>query len=430
MILQFKVKNYRSYKEEVTFSMEAEASKQKSSNIFEFQLGNQQSVKYLKTSAIYGANASGKTNLIRSLYVLIRFIVNKPKIDERIELYEPFLFNNEYRNQPGYFELTFIGPRGYKYIYKLQITANTVLEEELNYYPNNRITNLFRRSIEHPEQRIHLGILGDSKDKKQIAVFSNQLLLSKFGDDEPDELLSDVFLHFKNYFVLNAVNHKHKDDLQLRVSQELFNNNRLQRKVALLIQAADTKISGIKLQRLEDHDLDHLNPETKAAVKRDPYIIYALHDSYNGETKSTDQISVNIQEESKGSQTLYALGGKILSTIENGGVLIVDELDTSLHPFITKLIVLLFQSEKINPKGAQLIFTTHDVSLLDRDLLRKDQIWFAEKSDMGVTDFYSLQDFEGLREDTPFEKWYLAGKFGALPNIKSLEKIFEDVSAD
>jgi len=127
---------------------------------------------------------------------------------------------------------------------------------------------------------------------------------------------------------------------------------------------------------------------------------------------------------------LYILGGLVVRTLEKGGVLLVDELDTSLHPFLTKLIVMIFQSEKINNKNAQLIFTSHDVSLMDRDLLRKDQIWLAEKSDPGNSELYSLQDFDNLREDTPFEKWYMAGKFGGLPNIKSVENIFDDVNAN
>jgi AAA15 family ATPase/GTPase len=116
------------------------------------------------------------------------------------------------------------------------------------------------------------------------------------------------------------------------------------------------------------------------------------------------------------------LGGKILRTLEKGGLMIVDELDTSLHPFITKMIVMIFQSETTNPKNAQLIFTTHDVSLLDRDLIRRDQVWIAEKNEKGSTELYSLQDFD-VREDTPFEKWYLAGKFGGLPKIKSIESL-------
>ena len=125
-----------------------------------------------------------------------------------------------------------------------------------------------------------------------------------------------------------------------------------------------------------------------------------------------------------GTQSLFVLGAKIIEALEDGSVLIIDELDTSLHSFITKMIVMLFQDPDINKNHAQLIFTTHDISLLDKDLIRKDQVWITEKSEKGETDLYSLQDFENLREDTSFDKWYLSGKFGGVPQIKSLKEFF------
>ena len=122
--------------------------------------------------------------------------------------------------------------------------------------------------------------------------------------------------------------------------------------------------------------------------------------------------------------TVFALGGRLLQAIEDGEVIFVDELETNFHPYLSKLLVSLFQNPRINKKNAQLIFTTHDVTLLDKTLFRKDQVWFTEKDIYGATNLYSLQDFSDVREDTPFDKWYLAGKFGGIPNIKSLESLF------
>ena len=136
------------------------------------------------------------------------------------------------------------------------------------------------------------------------------------------------------------------------------------------------------------------------------------------------ETTLSLLEESIGTQSLFVLGAKIIETLEKGSVLVVDELDTSLHSFITKMIIMLFQDKNINNKNAQLIFTTHDISLLDKDLIRKDQVWITEKNDKGETDLYSLQDFENLREDTSFDKWYLSGKFGGVPQIKSLKDFF------
>jgi AAA15 family ATPase/GTPase len=427
MILEFKMKNYRSYRDEVVFTMEAEASKQKPQNITELELSSQQnSLRTLKTAIIYGANASGKTNVIRALYFLLEYILEKPKINERISLYDPYLFDKSFQQEPVEFELTFIGPASFRYIYKLKINATEVLEEELSYYPGIRPALLFKREPFNPDKTIQAGKLGSSRNNREITIFKNQLLLSKFGDDEPDELLSEVFLHFKNYFVMNAVSPMMMDDILSRVNKDVSENKILKLKLERLIREADTKIAGIFL---EEKSSENKNVELsdRRSSKADNYNLFGVHEMYHSDHKTDETYRLNIRQESRGTRTFYILGGKILSTLQYGGTLIVDELDTSLHPFITRMIVRLFQSEKTNPKGAQLIFTTHDVSLLDRDLVRKDQIWFAQKSEMGTTDLYSLQDFEGLREDTPFEKWYMAGKFGGLPSIKSIDTIFDGI---
>ncbi|NJN77602.1 MAG: ATP-binding protein [Saprospiraceae bacterium] len=134
------------------------------------------------------------------------------------------------------------------------------------------------------------------------------------------------------------------------------------------------------------------------------------------------EAELSFKEESTGTKTVLILGGLLLETLEKGGIVFIDELDTSLHTYLAKLLVMLFQNQKVNNKNAQLIFISHDTNLLDRTLLRKDQIWFTEKDEQGVTELISLQDFTDVRQNTPYEKWYLAGKFGALPNLKSIEK--------
>jgi AAA15 family ATPase/GTPase len=121
---------------------------------------------------------------------------------------------------------------------------------------------------------------------------------------------------------------------------------------------------------------------------------------------------------------LFWRGRLILEKLQQGGVLIFDELDNSLHPKLVRLLVLLFTNPRSNPKNAQLIFATHEVTLLDRDLFRTDQIWFTEKNQFGETQLFSAQDFDGVREDVPFDKWYMAGKFGGLPKFEDIETIF------
>lgn len=409
------MKNYRSYKNETVFSMEANSYAHKLANVFE--VGNdKQMFSLLNTAIIYGANASGKSNVIRALFEIIYFIKVKPKVDEKIKFYEPFLFDIKQKDLPCEFELVFLDKNAIKYHYKFSILEDRVVSEELNYYPNGKKTKIFTREPYNSKNRVQKGVLGDSFKNKEINVFANQLILSKFGDDEPHDLLTEIFLCFNLYEVINATNAKHKDFYDNKVSSDLFDNTHLKNKVCQLISAADTKIKSI--------DVTYKDAETQdMSTRNNPFQVFGIHDLYHN-NKIIGEETLSFSNESTGTQTLYVLGGKIISILESGGVLAIDELDTSLHPFITKMIVMIFQNKNLNPKNAQLIFTTHDVTLLDRDLIRRDQIWISEKDEKGVSDLYSLQDFDGVREDTPFDKWYLAGKFGGLPKIESIESIF------
>jgi len=246
------------------------------------------------------------------------------------------------------------------------------------------------------------------------------LLLSKFGDDEPNEILTPVYLYFNQMYIHNSTNRIHHEVLSASVSEDIIKNKSLKGKLEKLIGVADTKIVGIELSKVGEESSNE-----KYLWRKNDYNVFGLHRFFE-ELMEIGTRPLNFKEESVGTQNLYALGAKIIEAIELGSVLVVDELDTSLHPFVTRMIVSMLLNEEINKKNAQIIFTTHDVTLLDKDVIRKDQIWISEKGDDGCSDLYSLQDFDGLREDTPFEKWYLAGKFGGIPQIKSIKNIFED----
>ncbi|MBK8627425.1 MAG: AAA family ATPase [Saprospiraceae bacterium] len=229
MLLQLKMKNYRSYKNETVFSMEANSYAHKPDNVFEVGKEKQQ-FRILNSAIIYGANASGKSNVIRALFEVLSFIVFKPKVDEPVRLYEPFLFDIDQKEQPCEFELVFLDKNAIKYHYKFSILKDQVLSEELNYYPKGKITKVFTREPYKAKNRVQSGFLGDSFKNKEINVFGNQLILSKFGDDEPHELLTEVFLYFKSYEVINATNAIHKDFYDKKVSGVLFINDHLKRR--------------------------------------------------------------------------------------------------------------------------------------------------------------------------------------------------------
>ncbi len=252
MILQLKVKNYRSYKEETVFSMEANSTSHKLENVFEIKNDKQKS-RLLKTAIIYGANASGKSNVIRAFFELRKFIIHKPKVGDDIELYEPFKFEVGSKEKPCEFELTFVGPNKVKYIYKMTILIDRVLEEELYYYPNGKKTTVFKRAKFKESNRVQKGILGDSFGKKEINVFANQLILSKFGDDEPHELLTEVFIYFRKIEIINATNENHKEFYLKKVNEDLYEDKQLKQKLVKLIKAADTKIFDINITKIKDN---------------------------------------------------------------------------------------------------------------------------------------------------------------------------------
>ncbi|MFY8186624.1 MAG: AAA family ATPase [Flavobacterium sp.] len=409
MILNLTLKNYRSYKDEVVYTLEASSSKAKEFNYFE-----REDFKVLKTSLMYGPNASGKSNIVRLFFELRNLIIKKPKVDESIIIYDPFKFEINSSKNPIEIDLEFlIDNIKYKYITKIQ--EDYVCEERLYYYPNKREVVLFERNEFNPETTIQKGILGSQFGKKEISVFKNQLILSKFGDDEPNEVITEVYRYFNKMFVYNSTSKIHYEVFSNKVSGDLLENKVLKYKLEKLINFADTKIKGIDITKIGTSE----NSVVGYLWKKNDFNIKGIHDLFDGD-KLVGKSDLSLLEESVGTQTLFVLGAKVIAALESGSVLIVDELDTSLHSFITKMIVMLFQDKNINSKNAQLIFTTHDISLLDKDLIRKDQVWITEKNEKGETDLYSLQDFENLREDTSFDKWYLSGKFGGVPQIKSL----------
>lgn len=431
MILNITLKNYRSFKTESTFTLIAESSKNKEQNVFIQPLAKgEDEIRLLNTALIYGANASGKTNLLRAIFEIIRFIgKSKPKAGEKIPIYDPFLFASETKESPVEFTIEFVGKDNIKYKYELSFNSKNVIKEELTYWPNNKLTLLFSRALpDDLESLKHIGQLGSTYKNKEIEIFHNQALLSKFGEEIPNEIISEVYIYISKIEVINACSSRKLSTLRKETREKMAKDSTLLQKMNELIQFADTGLNGINIKEINEADLNLPKdiPDTaKNKFLNDyKYFVTGKHPFYQNSQLSKEEEQLPFDEESQGTNTLFALGGRLLQAIENGEVIFVDELETSLHPYLSKLLVSLFQNARINKKNAQLIFTTHDVTLLDRTLFRKDQVWFAEKDKFGATNLFSLQDFNDVREDTPFDKWYLAGKFGGIPNIQSLEALF------
>jgi AAA15 family ATPase/GTPase len=427
MVLEFKVENFRSFNSPQVFSFVAETTKSKPNNVFEVSLPKGTSVRLLKSAVIYGANASGKSNFLRAFQTLRHLVIQSDsyKIGKEIDLFEPFLLNKSSREQPTKLELTFIlgGDENIKYRYSIEFNAKEILAESLDFYPNGQVANLYRRK----KNGNNYDDIETGKALKKTGVpklfLKNQLILSKFGS-EPHEQLNAVYHFFDDIRVGNTLDSVSIAEIVEQLSEQLDKpeNDLFRQKLTLLVKAADTKIEDILIGGLNERERNALtnmpfSEEFKANAPNKKHIL-GRHKVYeNGQAVGVEDFGFH-SDISVGTKTMLAIGGLILTKLEKGGLVVFDELDNSLHPKISRFFIQLFHSLNVNKGNAQIVFSTHEPLLMDKDMFRSDQIWFTEKNQFGETELYSAQDFEDVREDIPFDKWYMAGKFGALPNIQ------------
>ena len=434
-LLEFTIQNYRSIKTQETFSLLAEAGKSKSDNVFEAPVRKKEStapLRLLKSAVFYGANASGKSNFIKAMTTLkwLATRSNSLHVEDPIKVYAPFRLDTETAEAPTLFSIVFL-IETIKYEYTISFTEVAILEETLSFYPVGKRTNLFKRVVTEAADFTSV-TFGAQLDKKglPINVFNNQAYLSKFGSDVPHQQLTTVYKFFDNLEIWNALDNLDVARLCREVSKTIANgkDEALRLRLSQLIRVADTRIEEVRAIELQEEDFQlpsSLPPNIQAEIiKQNSLRTVAVHNRYEGEQlKDTVEFDL-LKEESQGTKVLFALGGIIIEILNEGGILFFDELDNSLHPKLCKFIMELFKNPASNPKGAQLIFATHEASLLDRASIRKDQIWFVEKDRYGSTTFYAASDIEEVREDTNFENWYRIGKFGAVPNIKKMNFLF------
>jgi AAA15 family ATPase/GTPase len=297
--------------------------------------------------------------------------------------------------------------KGIKYEYEFSYNKKDILAEKLSYYPKNESVLIFER--ENTEESRHKIKFGALPKKQKLEVFNNQLLLSKFITDTPHDVITPAANYLANIIVVNGYNGNMLNNRYNEVIEWMSADEENKRKLAALLAFADTGVKDFEIKK---------HPEFP-----ERYSLRAAHTLFKNKEKiGTEDLS--IFEESFGTRVLFVFGGKILQALNSGTPLFVDEIDSGLHTYITQFLVDLFRNEKINSQNAQLIVTTHDVNLLDQHLIRKDQVWFTEKDKFGCSQLFSLSDFEDVKEDTPFAKWYMSQKFGAVPVLKSLEGLF------
>ena len=422
MLVEFKVANYRSFREEQTLSLVASKDTQLSDNYVD-----QGKLRLLKVVGIYGPNASGKSNLIKALSTM-RDIIEKPgKPGERLPV-APFKLHDKYRNEPTSFEVTFIHEES-RYQYGFTATTERVHDEWLYAYPKGRSRDIaqtwferkFNRKTEETEWNFGSYLKGE-REKLKDRTINNVLFLSA-GAQWNNKQLTTVYKWFSERFLIILPSERptvttidmladaQKDEEFKKVWYDYLGS---------MMRCADFGIHGVNI-KIEEFDLE------KMELPAD--MLESVHEEILGNLKvefihraepAGKEVCFSNLEESNGTRRFFELAGPWLSAITEGRALLVDELEASLHPHLVRELLKWFQNSKLSGVGAQLIFTTHDTSLLDPELFRRDQIWFTEKDEHGGTRLYSMLDYKP-RKGEAMQKGYLSGRYGALPIIKSFE---------
>lgn len=423
MIIDFTVKNFKSIKEQQTFSMLASTIKDEyPGNVF--QPGEEKKLSLLKTSVIFGPNASGKSNLIMAIKSLAAFAVHSTdlKLEQDIPYYDPYKFDKNNLLNPTEFEIEFIGNDKIRYKYTVSFNRKEVQQEKLVFYPKKQESCLFLRE---KGKTIKFGSqLAGKKRSIESELLPNNLFLSKAANSNHLQL-KDVYLYFLKNLKFHMAEDSRAGETSDTTMLRLENNSELRKKLIDFLAAVDTGIHSVGLRKKNEKSPSRLKytdriaqtpgVTTFTASSFTPVIYHKVYDG-NRETGTTD---LDLNEESDGTIKMYHLAVKVIEVLEAGHTLIVDELDTSIHPLVSRYLLELFNDHGKNPNNGQLIAATHDVSLLDPKIFRRDQIWFTAKNSYGATEIFSLDEFDKneVRKNTPFDKWYLNGRFGALPLI-------------
>lgn len=416
MLINFKFKNFMSFGDECCFDMVANTDKQHRDNLIED--------KYSRVKLIYGANASGKTSFIRAIAFIRAFVFSSNTMLENAAIpVIPFKFRSDAYNVPSEFVLTFI-TNNERYRYEFSCTQQKVIYEKLDVYHTAKATNIFERT----DTNIYV-FKRDTKVLREISAknTANKLFLATAAtwNYEPVKPVVDYILNkllpygFNEpwQFFLEKIKQAGEYDDYRSFCLRFFNS-------------ADISIDDfvIEEKKLKDAPKDPVINSILSAIAQNNseameklanssiYNVNVSHKVYDGERE--EKYTLNIKEESLGTTQMFELSPVLYYVLKNGIAFFVDEIDRSLHPILVRYIVNLFLDSSSNNNNAQLIANTHDTNMLDLELLRRDEIWFAERDyKTGKTTIYPLTDFSP-RKNENIEKAYLLGRFGAVPFVK------------
>lgn len=413
MLIQFNFKNYNSFRDEAILDLSATKMTEFSDRVV--SVGSE---KILPVAAIYGANASGKSNVYSAFEYMSKYVINSFKYGDEEKDFEdirpkPFLFDASSESADTCFEVYFTVPGDDKertYNYGFCIGQTGITEEWLNYKAKTvrKYSPIFYRDSETLDLT---GIPKASRENIEVAL-EKQVLIVSLGAKlrvakcklVRDWFLNNEFADFGNIVTNFFLSHV--------LPKGFVTDETVRKNVVNYFSSFDETIRGFEVTQLPPQE----------DSKEERYLIDALHKKIG----SDELARIPLSNESAGTLKMFALYPELQEVLQNGGVFCIDELNARLHPLLVRNFVLTFLNPEINVNHAQLIFTTHDTWQLSNQLLRRDEIWFTEKDEVGVSTLYSLADFvdedgSRIRKDESYEKNYLLGKYGAIPSLKTID---------
>jgi len=416
MIIEFTFSNYRSFKDPTTLSMVAANITSEDKSVDQNNLISvNPNLQLLNSSVIYGKNASGKSNLVSAISFMREMVLNSSRetqADEPIDI-DIFRLSSETEGKPASFEMVFLIDEK-KYRYGFETTPEKILKEWLYVTPTIKPARLFYREGEMLEinPRSFREGRGLEQRTRPNALFLS--VVAQFNGPTSQKVQS----WFKRLGVISGLSDL---EYQSYTENKFMNDPKRQEDIKRFVCSLDLDIEDIHGEKLDRETIPlppNMPDELKTLFKKSPGEIVVLHTAHKKYDQDLNVIGTeNLlldEDESEGTKKLFYLSGPILDTLTNGRVMVVDEMEARMHPLITKAIINLFKKNNGNINNSQLIFTTHDTSLLDKSLFRRDQIWFTEKDRYGNSNLYSLVEFKP-RNDSSFEKDYLRGRYGGIP---------------
>ena len=410
MLIRFSFKNFKSFKNENCLDMEATSLKEHEYNVAKIDNGE-----YLKVSAIYGANASGKTNVLQAFdYMKNRILVsddskkNSPIDEENVY---SFMINND----PIALEVEILAKNNKIYKYGFELVKDNIISEWLYEKRVNKFYSIFER------EKNNVRNIRNNKITMLANIDERTLFLNIYSKiDRNNEDFSNVYDWFVNSTYLDLGNPNFERFINNRVSLKILSDENYKKELLKFIKTFDSGIEGIKT-----------TPDSIEAVKSNNGIIdiEVIHKGENGELKA-----LPFYLESNGTRKMFHLFDFFMDALKNGMVLFVDELDAKLHPLLTRYIINLFHNSDTNKGNGQLIYSTHDTVNLNKETFRRDEIWFAEKDKDGISEIYALSDYileddkntgKKVRNDATYNKDYLTGRYGAIPVLEEFEIDYE-----